>query len=497
MLNSNYLLVLFAFPFLATLIVSMVRGRGQAVTWVSIALALGYFIVVLLGLTVTELRYEATWFLPLGLKYGLYLDSYAYYLILLSSFLTLLALFYSRGVVEKKITAYHALFHALQATVVACLLCDDLVFFYVFWEAMLIPMYFIIGVWGGQRRLYATMKFFLYTFAGSLFMLLGLIAVYIYYYKATGVWTASFQTLMEYFQTNPMPVTVQSWIFLTFVLSFAIKVPLFPFHTWLPDAHVEAPTAGSVILAGILLKMGTYGLMRFAVPLFPEAAQAFAGPLCFLSVVGIILGALVAWQQTDIKKLIAYSSVSHLGFVTLGIFMMTETGWNGAYLQMINHGISTGALFLLVGFLYDQRHTRDISAYGGLAKILPMFTLILVVMTLSSVALPGTNGFVGEFLILLGSFQSNTASWIWVVLASVGVILGVIYMLHMIQKLCYGKPSKPEVETMTDLTWKEWVLYSPLVALVFFMGIYPIWFLGPIQEKTAGIFATIAPFLAK
>jgi NADH-quinone oxidoreductase subunit M len=250
---------------------------------------------------------------------------------------------------------------------------------------------------------------------------------------------------------------------------------------------VEAPTAGSVILAGVLLKMGTYGLMRFAIPLFPGAAALFAPTLVALSVIGILVGALIAWRQTDIKKLVAYSSVSHLGFVTLGIFMMTETGWNGAYLQMINHGISTGALFLLIGFLYDQKHTRDIEAYGGLAKVLPAFSVVFLIVTLSSVALPGTNGFVGEFLILIGSFQSSFAHWGWVVLAGVGVILGAIYMLHLTQKLLYGKDTE-KVHGLKDLQLREWILYSPLVFLIFLIGIYPEWILGPIRQTTSQIF---------
>lgn len=493
MLNSNYLLVLLLFPFLSAIVVGMAKGRSAP--WMSIGLAAAFFIVCLVGFPANELRFSAVWYEPLGLRYGLLLDSYSYYLILLSAFLTLVCVFYSRNVIESKVPAYHALFHALQGTVVACLLCDDLVFFYIFWEAMLIPMYFIIGIWGGPRRIYSTMKFFLYTFAGSLLMLVGLIALYVTYFKATGQWTASFETLQAYFHTNPLPFDFQSWVFAAFVLSFAIKVPLFPFHTWLPDAHVEAPTGGSVILAGVLLKMGTYGLMRFAVPLLPEAAIAFAPYLCALSVVGIILGALVAWRQTDIKKLVAYSSVSHLGFVTLGIFMMTETGWNGAYLQMINHGISTGALFLLIGFLYDQKHTRDIDAYGGLAKVLPAFSVIFIIISLSSVALPGTNGFIGEFLILLGSFQSKVAHWGWVVAAGSGVILGAVYMFHLVQKICFGKEKPADGHPLHDLTWKEWLLYTPLVALVFIIGIFPGWLLNPIRERTSEIFLTIPTYL--
>lgn len=487
MLNENYLLVLLLLPFISAVFIPFLKE--QVVSSVSIALSLIFFIVVLFGWNIDQLAFSANWYEPLGLRYGLLLDSYSYLLILLSAFLTLICSVYSFGVVKEKSKAYHSLFHALQGTVVACLLCEDLVFFYIFWEAMLIPMFFIIGIWGGKRRIYATMKFFLYTFAGSLLMLVGLISVYVIYFQQTGTWTASFIALQEHFQANPLPLDVQQLIFLSFLVSFAIKVPLFPFHTWLPDAHVEAPTAGSVILAGVLLKMGTYGLMRFAIPLFPEAAISMATPLCIISVIGIILGAVVAWRQTDIKKLIAYSSVSHLGFVTLGIFMMTEVSWNGAYLQMINHGISTAALFLLVGFIYDQRHTRDIDAFGGYAKIAPAFTVIFIIISMSSVALPGTNGFVGEFLILLGSFTSQVASPVWVVVAAVGVILSAIYMLHLVQKICYG-PVTAGTE-VKDFGVKEWLMYIPLIALVFCIGLFPKWILGPINETTSSIFTSL------
>ncbi len=473
------------FPFVSTLLVGL--SRGKVAPWISVSLAATYFFIVLVGLPPGQLRFSLPWFE--GLNYSLFLDSYSYFLILLSAFLTWVALAFSVKSVQEKQVAYHALFHGLQATVVASLLCDDLLFFYIFWEAMLIPMYFIIGIWGGTRRKYAALKFFLYTLAGSLVMLVGLVSLYVLYYQQTQEWNFSFQILRDYFLTKPLDLSVQRWIFLSMVLSFVIKVPLFPFHTWLPDAHVEAPTAGSVVLAGILLKLGTYGLMRFAIPLFPEAARDLAPYLVALSVVGIVVGALIAWRQTDIKKLIAYSSVSHLGFVTLGIFMMNETAWNGAYFQMINHGISTGALFLLVGFIYDQAHTRDIHAFGGLAKSLPIFSTIFIIISLSSMALPGTNGFIGEFLILLGSFQSTVAPWIFVVIASSGVILGAIYMLHLIQKVCFGKERANF--KLNDFVWKDLFLYGPFVVLVFVLGIFPELLLSSIRESTTQIFGFI------
>jgi NADH-quinone oxidoreductase subunit M len=488
MLNQNYLLLLILFPFLSAILIPFVKNK--AVSWASMGFAATYFLICLGAWNQQEMTFMSAWFKPLGLSYSLLLDSYSYLLILLSAFLTLVCVGYSHGVVTEKTKAYHSLFHLLQGTVVACLLSEDLIFFYVFWEAMLIPMYFIIGIWGGPRRVYASLKFFIYTFAGSILMLIGLISLYVIYFQSTGQWTASFTTLQEYFSQNPLPLSIQQFLFLSMVISFAIKVPLFPFHTWLPDAHTEAPTAGSVILAGVLLKMGTYGLMRFAIPLFPEAAMSLASPLCALSVAGIIIGAVIAWRQTDIKKLVAYSSVSHLGFVSLGIFMMTEVSWNGAYLQMINHGISTGALFLLIGFLYDQKHTRDIDAFGGLAKLLPAFSIVYVMVMLSSVGLPGTNGFVGEFMILLGSFQSSLASEAWVVVATGGVILGAVYMLHLTQKLLYGASPVGD-EGLYDFRLREWLIYLPLLILIFSIGFYPSWLLDSIEQTTSKIFISI------
>ncbi len=491
-LTNNYLLVLLLVPFVSAGVLSLVSSSVASV--VSTALAGLYFVICLAGYGVEGLRYEAAWFAPMGLKYGLMLDSYSYYLILLSGFLTFLCSIYSHRVVEKHVKAYHALFHALQGTVVASLLADDLFFFYVFFEAMLIPMYFLIGIWGGKNRLYATTKFFLFTLAGSLLMLVGLISTYVIYFGKTGEWSASFQTLQTFFAQNPISDTAQLWIFLSFFLAFAIKVPLFPFHTWLPDAHTEAPTAGSVILAGVLLKIGTYGLMRFTVPLFPTAAMDLATIICALSVIGIVAGAVAAWRQTDIKKLIAYSSVSHLGFVTLGIFTMTEVSWAGAYLQMINHGISTGALFFLVGFIYDQKHSRDIDSYGQLAKLVPAFSVIFIIVSLSSVALPGTNGFIGEFLILLGSFQSGVVSSGWTAAAATGVILSAIYMLHLVQKLCYGEAGTNS-QGLTDFRLKEWIIYSPLVVLIFVIGFFPGWLLSPIEKTTSLIFQKLPSYI--
>jgi NADH-quinone oxidoreductase subunit M len=366
-------------------------------------------------------------------------------------------------------------------------LASDLFLFYVFWEAMLIPMYFIIGIWGGQDKIYAAVKFFLYTMAGSLLMLIAILSLG--YYASTvpgGHFTTNLATL---YQIAPsIPRNIQVWMFLAFTLSFAIKIPLFPFHTWLPDAHVQAPTAGSVILAAVLLKMGTYGLLRFCLPLFPQASFEFTPLLSTLAVIGIVYGALVAMVQTDIKKLVAYSSVSHLGFVVLGIFSMTEEGIQGAMIQMINHGLSTGALFLIVGMLYDRRHTRDISQFGGLSKQMPVFAAFFMIVMLSSIGLPGLNGFVGEFLILLGSFKSTfLGSHVYTVVAATGVIFAAVYMLWMFQRVMFGKLTNPANQSLHDLSKREIAVLVPIVVFIVWIGVYPSTFLRTSAASTRHI----------
>jgi NADH-quinone oxidoreductase subunit M len=341
---------------------------------------------------------------------------------------------------------------------------------------MLVPMYFLIGVWGGERRIYAAVKFFIYTMAGSVLMLVAIIALYFFNQAATGTGTFDFPTILANMRSGQLILssTQQSWLFLAFFLAFAIKVPLFPFHTWLPDAHVEAPTAGSVILAGVLLKMGTYGILRFCLTLFPEATRTFAPLISVLAVIGIVYGALVAMVQTDIKKLVAYSSVSHLGFVVLGIFSFNEIGVEGAVYQMLNHGVSTGALFLVVGMIYDRRHTRLIEEFGGLASILPVLSTLFLIVTLSSIGLPLLNGFVGEFLILLGAFKASRTT---AVVAATGIILSSVYMLWMYQRVVFGEIRNQKNRSLVDLSIRERVVLLPLVALMFWMGIYSTSFL--------------------
>jgi NADH-quinone oxidoreductase subunit M len=414
------------------------------------------------------------WIPAFGIDYFIGVDGISLLLVVLTGFLTPIALLSSWGSIEKKVKEFSIFILALEAAMIGVFLALDLFLFYVFWDAMLIPMYFLIGIWGYDRRIYAAVKFILYTMAGSVLMLVAILGLAWMHEQATGAY--SFDLLALY--ALEVPASTQFWFFLAFFLAFAIKVPLFPFHTWLPDAHVEAPTAGSIILAGVLLKMGTYGLVRFAFPLFPEAAMYFAPLIGVLAVVGIIYGALVAMVQPDMKKLVAYSSVSHLGFVVLGICAMNLQGIQGAVFQMLAHGVSTGGLFLLVGMLSDRRHTRLIAEYGGLKAVMPRFTAVFFIITLASIGLPTLNGFVGEFLILLGTFASD---WRFAAFAAVGVILSAVYMLWMVQRVYYGPVTNPKNAALPDLNAREWIASAPLVAAAILMGVLPTLFLAPIE----------------
>jgi NADH-quinone oxidoreductase subunit M len=405
------------------------------------------------------------WIPDFGIQYYVGVDGISLFLVLLTTFLMPIVLLAAWDV-HTRVKEYLFVFLVLETGMIGALVALDLFLFYVFWEVMLIPMYFLIGVWGGARRIYAAIKFLLYTMVGSLLMLVAIL--YLAYLHNAQFGSVTFDLLKLY--NLQIPEQTQLWLFAAFALSFAIKVPLFPFHTWLPDAHVEAPTGGSVILAGVLLKMGTYGFLRFALPLFPEAAHAAVPTIMALSVIGIIYGALVAMVQPDLKKLVAYSSVSHLGFVMLGMFAFNTQGVEGAVYQMLNHGISTGALFLLVGVVYERRHTRLISEYGGLWKQTPLYASIFLVTLLSSIGLPGLNGFVGEFLIMLGAFKAN----LWAgVLAVSGVVLGAVYMLWMYQRVMFGELKNEENKKLTDLSPREVAIFVPLLALMLFMGLYP------------------------
>ncbi len=415
------------------------------------------------------------WIQSWNVYYRIGIDGVSLLLILLTTFTMPLVVLFSTSSIQKREKEYYIFLLLLETAMLGTFAALDLFLFYVFWEAMLIPMYFLIGVWGGERRIYAALKFFIYTMVGSVLML----AAIIYLYFQAG---KSFD-YTQWLQLS-LPSSVQLLLFAAFALSFAIKVPMFPLHTWLPDAHVEAPTAGSVILAGILLKMGTYGFMRFAMPIFPAAVLEAAPFIALFAVIGIVYGALVSMVQPDIKKLIAYSSVSHLGFVMLGLMALTPQSVEGAVYQMLNHGISTGALFLLVGMIYDRRHTRLISEYGGIAKVMPVYTTLFLIVTFSSIALPGTNGFIGEFLILLGSFQTYP---VLTVIGASAVILGAVYMLWMVQRVFFGALKNPKNENLKDLNLRELLVLLPLIVLIFWMGIFPKPFLNK-MENSVGSF---------
>jgi NADH-quinone oxidoreductase subunit M len=407
------------------------------------------------------------WVEAYGISYKLGIDGISLFLVLLTTFLTVLCILSSWKAITFRVKEYMISFLFLETGMVGALVALDLVLFYVFWEVMLIPMYLLIGVWGDpKRRIYAAVKFFLFTMAGSVLMLVAILILYFINLKATG--KPSFDVL-DLYQLG-LPAGTQYWLFGAFALAFAIKVPMFPFHTWLPDAHTEAPTAGSVILAGVLLKMGTYGFIRFAIPLFPKAAFDLLPLVSTLAIIGIIYGALVSMMQVDLKRLVAFSSVSHLGYVMLGMFALNTQGVQGSIYQMLNHGISTGSLFLIVGMLYERRHTRLIADFGGLSKVMPIFAIFFMIVTLSSIGLPGTNGFVGEFLILLGTFQTNV---VYGVLATAGVVLGAAYMLWMFQRVMFGKITKSENEKLKDLSAREILILIPMVIMIFLMGIYP------------------------
>lgn len=421
------------------------------------------------------------WIKSLGISYFMGIDGISLFLILLTTFLTVVSILSTWTAVTEKVKGFMISMLLLETGIIGVFVSLDLFLFYVFWEAMLIPMYFLIGIWGGPRRIYATIKFVLFTLFGSLLMLVAIIVLYFLQHSYTGVYTFN---LLEMYKVV-LPYGAQFWLFYAFALAFAIKVPLFPFHTWLPDAHVEAPTAGSVILAGVLLKMGTYGFLRFCLPLFPDAYQSAIPLISILALIGIIYGAMVAMVQKDVKSLVAYSSVSHLGFVMLGLFALNVQAVQGGILQMINHGISTGALFLLVGMIYERRHSRLIDDFGGVAKVMPIFAAFFMIITLSSIGLPGTNGFIGEFLIILGIFKSNI---VYAVLAALGVILAAVYMLWMYQRVMFGKVTNPANEKLLDLNLREKITLVPLVILVFWIGLYPKPYLSKMEKSVTALF---------
>ncbi len=423
------------------------------------------------------------WLPQYGISYYVGIDGFSLLLIMLSTFLTPLCVLATWTDIQTRVKEFMICLLALMSGMIGVFVALDLFLFYVFWEVMLIPMYLLIGVWGNPaRRVYAAIKFFLFTMFGSLLMLVAILVLYFHYGKTTGTYT--FDLLKMYGLS--IPFHMQFWMFLAFGLAFAIKVPMFPFHTWLPDAHTEAPTVGSVILAAVLLKMGTYGFLRFNMPLFPQAAHYFIPLFSILAIIGIVYGALVSMMQKDLKRLIAFSSVSHLGFVMLGLFTFTISGIQGGIIQMINHGLSTGALFLIVGMIYERRHTRMIAEFGGLATSMPIYATIFMIVTLSSIAVPGTNGFIGEFLILLGTFKTNV---LYGTIAATGVIFSACYMLWMFQRVVWGQLTNEKNRDLQDLSWREIAIFAPLLLFIMWIGIYPSTFLNKTRATTENFIA--------
>jgi NADH-quinone oxidoreductase subunit M len=442
---------------------------------------------------------KAPWIQTLGADFHVGVDGISMLLVMLTTLMGPLAVLSSWDAIQVRVKEYYAFMLMLQTGMLGVFISLDFFMFYVFWEVMLVPMYFLIGVWGGPRKLYAAIKFFLYTLVGSVLLLLGILALYFSY---PGIAAANPEIAQAY-GTDPtfnilafhamapyLMENLQWWVFLGFFVGFAIKVPMFPFHTWLPDAHVEAPTAGSVILAAVLLKMGTYGFLRFSIPILPKATVDFVPLMIALSIIAIIYGALVAMMQPDMKKLVAYSSVSHMGFVMLGMFALNPNGLNGSILQQINHGISTGALFLIVGIIYERRHTREIAQLGGLSNIMPVYATVFLIMTMSSIGLPLLNGFIGEFTIMAGALQKNL--W-WAVAGGAGIVLGAAYMLWLYQRTMFGKLDNPANQGLSDMNWRELATLVPLIIMAFWIGLYPAPFFRALDKPVNKLVRIVQP----
>jgi len=491
LIDSNILTLVTFLPTLGALLllffnrsnVKAIRGFALAITVLTFVLSLHLIAYFRSGTSDFQYVINVPWIPSIGIDYHMGVDGISIFLVLLATILTPLAVLASWSITNR--TKEYFLFMLLLETgMIGVFVSLDLFLFYLFWEVMLVPMYFLIGVWGGDRRIYAAMKFVLYTMIGGVLMLVAILTLYFMHGNATGQFTFSYPEILRALTTGNLVLqpNVELLLFAAFFLAFAIKVPLFPFHTWLPDAHVEAPTAGSVLLAGVLLKMGTYGLIRFSLPLFPKMSAFLAAPISTLAIIGIVYGALVAMVQPDLKKLVAYSSVSHLGFIVLGIFSFNSQGIEGAIYQMLNHGVSTGALFLLVGMIYERRHTRLIAEFGGLANRMPVYAALFLFVTLSSIGLPGLNGFVGEFLVLLGTFGVSPT---YAAIAATGVILSAVYMLWMFQRVVWGEVSNPSNAVLGDITGRERLTLIPLVILIVWMGVYSNHFLRPMDASVS------------
>jgi len=489
---SHYLSIVLFLPLAGAVLLLLVSKQNEnAIRWIANIVAFAGFAVSIPlwfwynpsapGFQFVE---QAQWIPSVGAQYFLGVDGFSALLILLTTMMGFIAVLSSWTAITERVKEYYIFLLVLQTGMLGAFMSLDFLLFFLFWEVMLVPMYFLIGIWGSDRRLYSAIKFFLYTLVGSVVMLLGILALYFAYHTQTGEYTFD----VTKYQRFGFDQGLQWWVFLAFFLGFAIKVPMFPFHTWLPDAHTDAPTAGSVILAAVLLKMGTYGFLRFSLPILPEASRQFVPMVVLLCIIGIVYGALVALAQRDWKRLVAYSSVSHMAMVMLGMFALNPVGITGSIVQQLNHGISTGALFLIVGIVYERRHTREISEYGGLSKVMPVYAAVFLIMTMSSIGLPALNGFIGELLILQGVF---VASKLWAAFAASGVVLGAAYMLYLYQRTMFGKIENPKNERLMDLTHREFATFAPLLILAFWMGLYPAPFLRRLETSVAQIMSRV------
>ncbi|MCU1385191.1 MAG: proton-translocating NADH-quinone oxidoreductase, chain [Acidobacteria bacterium] len=491
---NHYLSIILFTPLAGALLLLLVNKQNEnAIRWIANVTAfIGFVISVPLWFWYEphgaqfQFQDRLPWIPSIGADYFIGIDGLSTLLILLTTMMGFIAILSSWNAITERVKEYYIFLLVLQSGMLGAFMALDFMLFFLFWEVMLVPMYFLIGIWGSANRLYSAIKFFLYTLVGSVIMLLGILALYFAFHAQTGVYTFDITQWQQFgFATN-----LQWWVFLAFFCGFAVKVPMFPLHTWLPDAHTDAPTAGSVILAAVMLKMGTYGFLRFSLPILPEGTRAFVPMMVTLSIIGIVYGSLVALAQKDWKRLVAYSSVAHMAMVMLGMFALNPVGLTGAIIQQLNHGISTGGLFLLVGVVYERRHTREIAEYGGLSKVMPVYAAIFLVMTMSSIGLPTLNGFIGELLILQGVFVAN--KW-WAAFAGSGVVLGAAYMLYLYQRTMFGKIENPKNERLLDLSHREFATFAPLLVLAVWMGIYPAPFLRRLESSVQHIIMRVNP----